>query len=46
MGDEGGRQMDAKRKTKRMLFGRTAEEQTQWVVGMTDKRRGQREGVC
>ena len=31
---------------KRMLFGRRAEEQTQWVAGMTDKCRGQRERVC
>ena len=30
---------------KRMLFSRRAEEQTQWVVGMTDKCRGQRERV-
>ena len=31
---------------KRMLFSRRAEEQTQWVVGMTHKCRGQRERVC
>ena len=40
MGYEGETQVGAKR--KRMLFGRRAEEQTQWVVGMTDKCRGQR----
>ena len=44
MGDEGDRQMGAKR--KRMLFSRTAGEQTQRVVGMTDNCRGQRERVC
>ena len=30
-------------KRKRMLFSKRAEEQTQWVVGMTDKCREQRE---
>ena len=40
MGDEGDRQMEAKK--RRVLFSRRAEEQTQWVVGMTDKCRGQR----
>ena len=33
MGDEGDRQMEAKK--KRVLFSRRAEEQTQWVEGMT-----------
>ena len=42
MGDEGDRQMEAKR--KRMLFRRAA-AQMLWVVGMTDKCRGQRERV-
>ena len=44
MGSGGDRQMGAMR--KRMLFSRRAEEQTQWVVGMTHKCRGQRERVC
>ena len=29
-------------KRKRMLFSRREEEQAQWVIGMTDKCRGQR----
>ena len=33
VGDEGDRQVEAKR--KRMLFSMRAEEQRQWVVGMT-----------
>ena len=44
MGDEGERQTEAEKRT--ILFIRTAEEQTQWVVGMTDKCKGQRERVC
>ena len=44
MGDEDDRQIGAKR--ERILFSRRAEEQTRWVVGMTDKCRGQRERVC
>ena len=31
---------------KRVLFSRRTEKQTQWVIRMTDKRRGQRERVC
>ena len=44
MGDEGDRQMGTKGGT--MLFIRRTEEKTQWVVGMTDKCRGQRERAC
>ena len=43
VGDEGERQTEAEKRT--ILFIRTAEEQTQWVVGMIDKCRGQRERV-
>ena len=35
MGDEGDRQSGAKR--KRILFGRRAEEQSQWVMKVKDK---------
>ena len=44
MGDEGDRQMGAKK--KRMLFSRRAEEQTEGVVGMADKCRGHGEEKC
>ena len=44
VGDEGDRQMEAKR--KRVLFSRRAQEQTQWVVEMTDNCKGQKERVC
>ena len=43
MGGEDDREIGAKR---RILFIRRAEEQTQWVVGMTAKCRGQRERAC
>ena len=36
--------MEAKR--KRVLFSRRAQEQTQWVVEMTDNCKGQKERVC
>ena len=39
MGDEGYKQI-ATKKRRRMLFSRRVEEQSQWVVGMTDKCRG------
>ena len=39
MGDEGDRQIRAKR--KRMFFSRRAEEQTKWVVGMAQMQTAQ-----
>ena len=42
--DEGDRQMGSKR--RRMLISRRAEEQTQWIVGMRDKRKRQRKRIC
>ena len=45
VGGGGDRQMEGV-KRKRMLFGRREEEQRQWVVGVTDKYRRQRERGC
>ena len=43
MVDEGDRQMGAKR--KRMLFSRRAEEQTKWVVGMTQMKGAKKKSI-
>ena len=42
MGDGDDRQMQGAER-KRMLLSRRTEKQTQWVMGMTDKCRGQRQ---